>query len=117
MLNRLNGYRLLMLVCALTITPLALAAGVDQWQMNMFQGVTPLSHDMYMLHMVAIYVCAFIGLVVFGAMFSEWTLLALPPSQRAPDAKAATAKADNSEECIGCHGDGRIEIDWFARFR
>lgn len=69
MLNRLNGYRLFMLVCALTITPLALAAGVDQWQMNMFKGVTPLSHDMYMLHMVAIYVCAFIGIVVFGAMF------------------------------------------------
>lgn len=69
MLNRLNGYRLLMLICALATTPLALAAGVDQWQMNMFKGVTPLSHDMYMLHMVAIYVCAFIGIVVFGAMF------------------------------------------------
>lgn len=69
MLNRLNGYRLFMLVCALATTPLALAAGIDPWQMNMFKGVTPMSHDIYTLHMVAIYVCVFIGLVVFGVMF------------------------------------------------
>lgn len=69
MLNRLNGYRLFMLVCALATSPFALAAGIDNWQMNMFKGVTPMSHDIYTLHMVAIYVCAFIGLVVFGVMF------------------------------------------------
>jgi cytochrome c oxidase subunit 2 len=44
-------------------------AAVDQWQMNMHKGVTPLSHEMYELHMIAIIVCAIIGLVVFGAMF------------------------------------------------
>ncbi len=41
----------------------------DPWQMNMYQGVTPLSHDMYDLHMVALGICAVIGIVVFGVMF------------------------------------------------
>jgi cytochrome c oxidase subunit 2 len=36
--------------------------------MNMYRGVTPISHDMYFLHMVAIYICAVIGVIVFGAM-------------------------------------------------
>jgi len=44
-------------------------AAVDAWQMNMPKGVTPLSKEMYNLHMLAIYVCAAIGLVVFGVMF------------------------------------------------
>lgn len=60
--------RLLILLCTLAITPSALAA-VDPWQMNMFKGVTPISKDIYDLHMIAIYVCAAIGVVVFGVMF------------------------------------------------
>jgi cytochrome c oxidase subunit 2 len=44
-------------------------AAADAWQMNMPKGVTPLSHEMYNLHMVAIYICAAIGVVVFGVMF------------------------------------------------
>lgn len=38
------------------------------WQMNMPQGVTPVSHDMYNLHMIAMIVCLFIGIAVFGVM-------------------------------------------------
>jgi len=68
MLNRLNVYRILMLLCALATTQSVLAA-VDPWQMNMFKGVTPMSKDIYDLHMIAIYVCACIGVVVFGVMF------------------------------------------------
>jgi cytochrome c oxidase subunit 2 len=41
----------------------------DNWQMNMYKGVTPISHDMYNLHMIAIWVCAAIGVGVFGVMF------------------------------------------------
>ena len=41
---------------------------VSPWQMNMFKGVTPVSHDMYYLHMVAIAICTVIGIVVFGVM-------------------------------------------------
>ncbi len=47
----------------------ALYAGGDAWQMNMYKGVTPLSHEIYNLHMTAIYICAIIGLIVFGVMF------------------------------------------------
>jgi cytochrome c oxidase subunit 2 len=43
-------------------------ARANYWQMNMHQGVTPLSHDMYYLHMVGMYVCAGIGVIVFGVM-------------------------------------------------
>lgn len=46
----------------------ALANGADPWQMNMFEGVTPISHEIYNLHMIAMYVCAAIGVVVFGVM-------------------------------------------------
>lgn len=41
---------------------------VDTWQMNMFKGVTPISHDMYDLHMIAIAICGLIGIIVFGVM-------------------------------------------------
>lgn len=40
----------------------------NPWQMNMYRGVTPISHDIYNLHMIAIYICAVIGLIVFGVM-------------------------------------------------
>ena len=43
-------------------------ADVDNWQMNMFKGVTPVSRDMYQLHMIAMQICAIIGVVVFGVM-------------------------------------------------
>lgn len=68
MLKRLNILRLMAALCALVITPATFAA-VDHWQMNMYKGVTPLSKDMYDLHMIAIVVCAIIGVVVFGVMF------------------------------------------------
>jgi cytochrome c oxidase subunit 2 len=43
-------------------------AATDNWQLNMFKGVTPISHDIYNLHMIVMLVCAIIGIVVFGIM-------------------------------------------------
>jgi cytochrome c oxidase subunit 2 len=40
----------------------------SNWQLNMFKGVTPISRDIYHLHMVAMLICTIIGLVVFGIM-------------------------------------------------
>src|SRR3990167_9324366 len=40
----------------------------DPWQLNMFQGVTPISKDIYSLHMIAMWVCSGIGVIVFGVM-------------------------------------------------
>ncbi len=53
-------------IAALCGAPFALA--IDPWKMNMIQGVTPISHEIYHLHMIAMYVCAGIGVVVFGVM-------------------------------------------------
>lgn len=53
---------------AMLVGPVSAAAVPDQWQMNMYKGVTPISQDIYWLHMVAIWVCAAIGVVVFGIM-------------------------------------------------
>lgn len=44
-------------------------AEANPWQMNMHRGVTPISKDIYNLHMIAIYVCAVIGIIVFGVIF------------------------------------------------
>lgn len=68
MRNRLNLCKVMSLLCALIVTPSVWAAA-DKWQMNMYSGVTPLSKDMYNLHMIAMAVCGVIGIVVFGVMF------------------------------------------------
>lgn len=68
MLKKLNVYRIITMFVAFVFTPMVLAAA-NPWQMNMHKGVTPISRDMYDLHMVAIAICAVIGVVVFGIMF------------------------------------------------
>lgn len=37
--------------------------------LNMTSGVSPISHDVYELHMTVFWICVVIGLLVFGAMF------------------------------------------------
>lgn len=68
MLNRLHLSRLITILGAVLLSPQVLAAA-DYWQMNMYKGVTPLSKDIYDLHMIAIVICGIIGVVVFGIMF------------------------------------------------
>lgn len=67
MLNRLTICRLIAMLGALVAGPSAYAAA-DAWQLNMYEGVTPISRDIYSLHMVCMAVCAIIGVVVFGVM-------------------------------------------------
>jgi len=38
-------------------------------QLNLTQGVTAISHEVYDLHMLVLYICTAIGVIVFGAMF------------------------------------------------
>ena len=68
MLHAINLTKKIISMAVLLFAQCALALG-DPWRMNMHEGVTPISKDMYFLHMVAIAVCAGIGLVVFGVMF------------------------------------------------
>lgn len=67
MLNRLKICKLAVLLMAMAPVQCVLAAA-DQWQLNMYKGVTPISKGVYNLHMVAMVVCAIIGIVVFGIM-------------------------------------------------
>lgn len=39
-----------------------------QWDMNMMEGVTPISHKVFGLHMFAIWICVGIAVVVYSAM-------------------------------------------------
>jgi cytochrome c oxidase subunit II len=67
MLNRLKICRSLVMLSIFLCSQTVLAA-TDHWQLNMYKGVTPLSKDMYYLHMVGMVVCIIIGIVVFGVM-------------------------------------------------
>ena len=67
--------------------------------LNMTQGVTAMSRNIYDLHMLIFWVCVIIGVVVFGAMF--WSLIAYRKSQGAvPD----TTMVHNT----------KVEIVWTA---
>ena len=62
--------------------PAALAGGFSvllapaaqaEYALNMTEGVTPISRDLYSLHMIVFWICVAIGVVVFAAM--TWSIL------------------------------------------
>ncbi len=56
-------------VGAVLASPLALAAlEPKRWQLNMTQGVTRTAENAYDMHMLMLWICVVIGIVVFGAM-------------------------------------------------
>ena len=55
-------------LAALLASPAALAADPKPWQLNMAPGVTHSSQMAWEAHMVALWVCVVIGVIVFGAM-------------------------------------------------
>ena len=44
-------------------------ANPERWQLNMTPGVTATSQSVYHLHMLTLWICVVIGVIVFGAMF------------------------------------------------
>jgi len=44
-------------------------AAMAETTLNLTQGVSPISHDVYSLHMAVFWICVVIGIVVFSAMF------------------------------------------------
>ena len=64
----------LALAAALALPMLAQAqeaathADPHRWQLNMAPGVTPTSHAAYDAHMIVLWICVIIGVIVFGAM-------------------------------------------------
>ncbi len=71
-MTQVNGFlKRGMAACMLLIAPaLAWAQSADpkRWQLNMGQGVTESAKHAYDAHMVALWVCVVIGVIVFGAM-------------------------------------------------
>jgi cytochrome c oxidase subunit 2 len=59
----------LMASAAAFATPAAEPTSPHPWQLNMREGVTHSSRMAYDAHMVALWICVVIGIVVFGAMF------------------------------------------------
>ncbi|HEX5488616.1 MAG TPA: cytochrome c oxidase subunit II [Rhodanobacteraceae bacterium] len=51
------------------LVSMAAAADPQRWQLNMPKGVTPVSHQIWDLHMAALWVCVALGIIVFGVMF------------------------------------------------
>jgi len=61
-------------LAALTGLSLGLAAPAHAgWAVNMPQGVTPISRDVWNLHMLIFGICVLIGIAVFGAMI--WSIV------------------------------------------
>jgi len=63
-------------ITVLTGFGLALAAGTAAagfGELNMPVGVTPISREAYFLHMLILWICVIIGIIVFGVMF--WSIL------------------------------------------
>jgi cytochrome c oxidase subunit II len=59
----------LLLLMVQAHTALAQSADPQRWQLNMGEGVTESSKHAYDAHMLAFWICFWIGVVVFGAMF------------------------------------------------
>ena len=60
-----NKHKLIIMLFSLVASSLAFAGHT----FNMTRGVTPISHAVYDLHMLAFWICVGIGVIVFGVMF------------------------------------------------
>ncbi len=95
MLNRFQISKAIAAFAGLVTGSPAMAAA-DYWQLNMHKGVTPLSKDMYDLHMICMIVCSIIGIAVFGVM-----IYSLIHHRKSKGYKPATF-----------HDNPRLEIVW-----
>lgn len=57
------------LFACLTLMAFGLGSAQAEYALNLVQGVTQISHDLYDLHMLILWICVFIGIGVFGTMF------------------------------------------------
>ena len=59
---------LAMAALLMPVMAMAQSADPERWQLNMGRGVTQTSQNAYDAHMLALWICVIIGLIVFGAM-------------------------------------------------
>ena len=90
--------RSLGMACALLLAPVmawAQSADPQRWQLNMGRGVTSTSQNAYDAHMIALWICVVIGVIVFGAM--GWAMFKFRKSK---GAVAATFTHNTTAEII-----------------
>ena len=62
------------LLIAVSFTSLLLVSPAwADWALNMTEGVTPISHEVYDLHMKVLWIVTIIGVIVFGVIF--WSIM------------------------------------------
>ena len=66
-----------------------------EYALNMTKGVTPISREIYGLHMIVFWICVGIGVVVFGAM--AWSII---HHRKSKGAVAATFHESTTVEII-----------------
>jgi cytochrome c oxidase subunit 2 len=69
--NKLSGR--LSVAFAGVLSMLFASAAQAEYALNMTKGVTPISRDLYSLHMIVFWICVVIGVVVFAAM--AWSII------------------------------------------
>jgi cytochrome c oxidase subunit 2 len=69
--NKLSGRLSAALAGVLSI--LFISTAQAEFQLNMTRGVTPISRDLYDLHMLVLWICVVIGVAVFGVM--AWSII------------------------------------------
>ncbi len=57
------------LLASLVLIAMGLSTANADYTLNLMQGATQLSHELYDLHMLILWICVFIGVAVFGTMF------------------------------------------------
>jgi cytochrome c oxidase subunit 2 len=60
--------RIVIALLALAAPALAWGKHAEPWQLNMTQGVTETAQAAYSMHMIMLWICVIIGVIVFGAM-------------------------------------------------
>jgi len=77
------------------LSMLFISSAQADYTFNMTKGVTPISHEVYSLHMIVFWVCVGIGVVVFGAM--GWSIV---HHRKSKGAKAANFHESTTVEII-----------------
>ena len=85
-------------LCLLILGSIFSSSVWAEMQLNLTKGVTEISREVYDLHMLVMYICTGIGVVVFGAMF--WSIAF---HRKSKGAKAASF-----------HESTKVEILWTA---
>jgi cytochrome c oxidase subunit 2 len=57
------------LIVSALLASAAASANPERWQLNMAKGVTQTSREVHDIHMVMLWICVVIGILVFGVMF------------------------------------------------